>query len=1311
MGDLMNSDSKKSFRYKINFSSLILAVVLMFIANNTFAWKPVTHVYLALQTLDEILSSTTRFGNSKPVGFVPIYKVNYSTGIVDTSVIGFYPVEPKLLRALQNHRSEFIAGVIGPDGYPDMVTGQGRVHVETPVYTTKWLDYLWDKAQTDEDEVLAFVTGYITHAAGDMFMHTFVNHYAGGPFDFVSSNMVRHILLEGYVAKRAPSLDADLFNLSISNKVTNFIYKYLVDASKGTYLQESLFSVSQLSSASISQRASVPLIYSMLKDGLKDQVDFYDKRIREYDLLIAEKRSAAEDCGEITNLLCAPLYVEMNLVIADKALYESTNFVQTEYLRTWVANIEKGLKAWPAVNHEIAKALFFNSEGIDLSKADSLANDFKNRHLLAMSGIPEAVGGTLLFIEAMKEMIFPNEIREQIEEIKAHLLDQMLGLVYPGLTRERIETFFKNPELHLEATLAAPDPLLKGISHAITLTNLNKNILGLEDIGYQNPNERFDPYVFPTAFNTITMTKLLMISEEGITQLVSDIGCTDDECEVVGANAMLGFIKSLDGDNAWRRADGVDWQPELNEAQMVFASCDAFSKLFLKQMGDNEFCPTQLATPQITPESGEFNQPITVAMNHTEPGTKIYYTVSETNAPFFPSDDPNDSRSHLYSDAFQIAAISTGEARPLVYRAKAFKNGFVSSNVTEAEFTVDAKLITPILFPNGGDFSGFVNVTITVQNGVTAFYTTNGTTPDFNSTRYTGQFNLGIGEHIVKAIGYRIGYTQTNIITKIFNVYNSNTDRVADVEFTPFSSGNFTTSVLVKMLSRTQNSEVRYTIAKDQVPPDPTDISQEFTAPFTLELGNWFIRAKAFKTGLPPSNLNQINYNISNPLGIVNNPVIEPNGGLFFNDVDITLTSTTTPATAGIRIFYTTDGTEVIVDPQKAGNYKNKPFKLRRSSKVRTAAGRLFFTESNETSADFTLQCATPTVTPASGTSLDSIEVVMSSETNNAKLYYTTDGSEPNEESTRYTDPFYLTNSATLKIRGFKNGYSPSNSASVNFTILNSAIAQITKHPISQSPIVGSAVKLYVKYTGTPKPQVQWQFNNVNISGATSDTLILNNVKLNESGNYRAIVSNASGAVTSNDGILNVLETPVPPVILVQPIDLIANEGDSTTFSIVTSGIPKPTYLWFRNGSPLNAQIGDRLTFANTNLSHVGDYQVQVSNSAGLLLSDQVMLTVNLATGVSSEGSEIPNKFELFQNYPNPFNPTTTISFAIAKLTDVKVSLYDILGREIAILVEETLPAGNYKTIFDATGLASGTYFYRMETKEYVMTKKILFIK
>ncbi|MEE9430136.1 MAG: immunoglobulin domain-containing protein, partial [Melioribacteraceae bacterium] len=311
----------------------------------------------------------------------------------------------------------------------------------------------------------------------------------------------------------------------------------------------------------------------------------------------------------------------------------------------------------------------------------------------------------------------------------------------------------------------------------------------------------------------------------------------------------------------------------------------------------------------------------------------------------------------------------------------------------------------------------------------------------------------------------------------------------------------------------------------------------------------------------------------------------------------------------------------------------------------------------------------------------------------------------------RYTDPFYLTNSATLKIRGFKNGYSPSNSASVNFTILNSAIAQITKHPISQSPIVGSAVKLYVKYTGTPKPQVQWQFNNVNISGATSDTLILNNVKLNESGNYRAIVSNASGAVTSNDGILNVLETPVPPVILVQPIDLIANEGDSTTFSIVTSGIPKPTYLWFRNGSPLNAQIGDRLTFANTNLSHVGDYQVQVSNSAGLLLSDQVMLTVNLATGVSSEGSEIPNKFELFQNYPNPFNPTTTISFAIAKLTDVKVSLYDILGREIAILVEETLPAGNYKTIFDATGLASGTYFYRMETKEYVMTKKILFIK
>ncbi|MBZ0179667.1 MAG: T9SS type A sorting domain-containing protein, partial [Melioribacteraceae bacterium] len=83
----------------------------------------------------------------------------------------------------------------------------------------------------------------------------------------------------------------------------------------------------------------------------------------------------------------------------------------------------------------------------------------------------------------------------------------------------------------------------------------------------------------------------------------------------------------------------------------------------------------------------------------------------------------------------------------------------------------------------------------------------------------------------------------------------------------------------------------------------------------------------------------------------------------------------------------------------------------------------------------------------------------------------------------------------------------------------------------------------------------------------------------------------------------------------------------------------------------------------------------------------------------------IPNKYELKQNYPNPFNPTTKIKFSIANVGDenirlpqtVKLIIYDILGREVARLVNKHLTPGNYEVEFNAEGLSSGVYYYRLE--------------
>jgi hypothetical protein len=93
----------------------------------------------------------------------------------------------------------------------------------------------------------------------------------------------------------------------------------------------------------------------------------------------------------------------------------------------------------------------------------------------------------------------------------------------------------------------------------------------------------------------------------------------------------------------------------------------------------------------------------------------------------------------------------------------------------------------------------------------------------------------------------------------------------------------------------------------------------------------------------------------------------------------------------------------------------------------------------------------------------------------------------------------------------------------------------------------------------------------------------------------------------------------------------------------------------------------------------------------------------------------VPNKFVLYQNYPNPFNPTTTIKYSIpqAKATqeNVKLKIYDILGREVATLVDEIKQAGNYEVKFDASGLISGTYFYRITIGEFSDSKKMILLK
>lgn len=97
--------------------------------------------------------------------------------------------------------------------------------------------------------------------------------------------------------------------------------------------------------------------------------------------------------------------------------------------------------------------------------------------------------------------------------------------------------------------------------------------------------------------------------------------------------------------------------------------------------------------------------------------------------------------------------------------------------------------------------------------------------------------------------------------------------------------------------------------------------------------------------------------------------------------------------------------------------------------------------------------------------------------------------------------------------------------------------------------------------------------------------------------------------------------------------------------------------------------------------------------------------------GINPISGEIPQQYTLSQNYPNPFNPVTNIKFSIPNTGIVKLVVFDILGREVATLVNETKTAGSYVVDFDASSLSSGAYFYRLESGNYTETKKMLLVK
>ncbi len=224
-------------------------------------------------------------------------------------------------------------------------------------------------------------------------------------------------------------------------------------------------------------------------------------------------------------------------------------------------------------------------------------------------------------------------------------------------------------------------------------------------------------------------------------------------------------------------------------------------------------------------------------------------------------------------------------------------------------------------------------------------------------------------------------------------------------------------------------------------------------------------------------------------------------------------------------------------------------------------------------------------------------------------------------------------------------------------------------------------------------------------------------------------------------------------LMVIEKDRILANNATETDFIFVHGGTDAPTVQLFEQGS--NESLGTlsygqfspyisitpqastvmelRTVDGDLAARFVVDLET-VTGEAGVLLANgfvnpnqnrngdeldlmfvasdgEVIMSRNVTSADDSEDFGLPTEFALKANYPNPFNPTTTISYQLPEASHVQITVYDMLGRRVAVLVNEEIQAGVHNTQFDASRLASGMYLYRLQAGSFTETRKMMLIK
>jgi sugar lactone lactonase YvrE len=397
------------------------------------------------------------------------------------------------------------------------------------------------------------------------------------------------------------------------------------------------------------------------------------------------------------------------------------------------------------------------------------------------------------------------------------------------------------------------------------------------------------------------------------------------------------------------------------------------------------------ANPLIVPGGATNHNAVSVVMDSETVGAQIYWTIDGT--------DPAPGNGTLYAGPFLLATNGT-------LKARAFKNGYVASQIVSAEFRLTAA--NPVISPNGAAGNNPVTVTLgTATQDAQIYWTINGSDPTPADTLYTQPFELA-QTGTLKARAFRNGFVASEVVSAVFDL----TTAAPRISPPGAVSDN---AVNVSLSTTTAGAEIYWTIDGS----DPTPSSTRYTGPFDLATDGT-LRARAFRNGFSDSPISEAVFRLT-----VGTPEVAPASGTFINEVPITMATTT----ANAELRYTLDGSE----PTAASPLFTAPLNLRTSAVLRVAGFRNGFVTSPTVRRDYTVKVDPPTMSPASGFFPNGTTVSFTVQRPDAVIYYTLDGSVPTTNSFRYTGPVQINQLVSpgqdlraVRARAFAPGTEPS---------------------------------------------------------------------------------------------------------------------------------------------------------------------------------------------------------------------------------------------------------------------------------------------